>query len=132
MELKSMNINYEDERGIIMDVLSHIDIQHATILTSNKGSFRGNHYHKKSGQYTFLLKGELQYVSRSRTSGEVSIEMMKEKDLAFSPPNEEHGFLAKEDSLILVLTYGPRGGNDYENDTFRVSSDNSLLNYIKG
>ncbi|MDA2932521.1 hypothetical protein MYX19_05145 [Nitrospinae bacterium AH-259-F20] len=55
---------------------------------------------------------------------------MKPHELAFSPPEEEHGFVAIKDSTILVLTYGPRGGEDYERDTYRLSPDESLKRFI--
>lgn len=130
MELKTLHINYQDERGIIMDVVTHLDFQHVTFITSKIKSFRGDHYHKSTGQYIFLLSGQLKYVSRNRQTRKVEVVIMNSNDLAFSPPDEEHGFLAIKDSTILVLTCGPRGGEDYEKDTFRLSSDESLMKFI--
>ena len=33
---------------------------------------------------------------------------------------ERHAFQAIEDTTFLVLTRGPRGGENYETDTFRL------------
>lgn len=130
MEYKSLKINFEDERGIIMDVISHVDVQHCTIITSKKGAFRGDHFHKFSGQYTFVISGEVTYVSRKNGTSDATVKTLKKSDLAFSPPNEEHGFLALEDSMLLILTYGPRGGEDYEKDVYRLSAEESLKKFI--
>jgi len=130
MKYKSLKPNYEDERGKIMDLVTHENFQHATIITSNKDSFRGDHYHKLTSQYTFLISGELQYISRDRKSKKVNITTMHSNDIILSPPNEEHGFLAITNSLILVLTSGPRGGEEYESDTYRLPKEDSLLQTI--
>lgn len=130
MELKTLNINYQDDRGIIMDVVTHVDFQHATIITSKIGSFRGDHYHKLTDQYTFLLIGQLKYVSRNRKTQNVEVVTVNPNDIVFSPSNEDHGFIATKDSTILVLTCGPRGGDDYEDDTFRLYADESLRKFV--
>jgi hypothetical protein len=41
-------------------------------------------------------------------------------DLIVNVPLERHAFEALEDSTMLVLTRGPRGGDNYESDTFRL------------
>ena len=130
MELKTLSINYQDERGIIIDVVTHVDFQHATIITSTIGAFRGDHYHKLTDQYIFLLSGQLKYVSRDRKIPNVEVVTVNPNDLVLSPPDEEHGFIAIKDSTILVLTCGPRGGDDYEDDTFRLSTDESLRKFV--
>ena len=33
---------------------------------------------------------------------------------------EAHALHALEDSVLLILTRGPRGGEDYESDTYRL------------
>ena len=47
MKLNKLKINFEDSRGIIMDILTHTDIQHVTFITSKKGAFRGDHHRNK-------------------------------------------------------------------------------------
>jgi hypothetical protein len=37
-------------------------------------------------------------------------------------PQEGHAFEALEDTTFLVLTRGPRGGENYEDDTFRLET----------
>ncbi len=44
---------------------------------------------------------------------------MKEGDLIETSKNEAHATRALKNSEFLVFTQGPRGGKEYENDTFR-------------
>ena len=36
--------------------------------------------------------------------------------------NESHAIKAVKDSEFLVFTQGPRGGKEYENDTYRLKN----------
>lgn len=130
MKFKTLSPNFEDDRGIIMDIISNTDFQHATIITSNKGALRADHYHKKTSQYTFILDGKYKYVTRDRVTKNVETVILKKNDLVLSPPNEDHLFFASQDSAMLVLTCGIRGGLDYEKDTFRLEGKDSLKRYI--
>ena len=42
-------------------------------------------------------------------------------DLVVTSSNESHAIKAIEYSEYLVFTQGPRGGKEYEKDTFRLS-----------
>jgi len=115
---------FEDARGQIVDILENEPIEYVTIISSKKGMVRGNHYHKESVQYTYVLKGSLKIVSQM-PGQEVETTIIKPGDLVFTPPLERHTLVAQEDSEFLVLTRGPRGGKNYERDTYRL--DKSLL-----
>jgi len=51
--------------------------------------------------------------------------VMEKGDLIEVMPNESHAFKALENSSLVVFTKGPRGGKEYESDTFRL--DKALL-----
>lgn len=111
---------HEDARGKIADIFYSENVNHIAIITSKKGSVRGNHYHKKTTQHTFVTKGSLIYLSQPADKSEpVKWALLKEGDLATSPPNEVHAMLFPEDNEFLVFSSGLRGGKDYEQDTFR-------------
>ena len=42
-------------------------------------------------------------------------------DLVETSMNEAHAIRALKNSEFLVFTQGPRGGKEYENDTFRLN-----------
>ncbi|MEK7629885.1 MAG: WxcM-like domain-containing protein [Patescibacteria group bacterium] len=119
MKIDKKPINFEDSRGSIRDIIVGQDVDSVTIITCKKGSVRGNHFHKKSSQYTYIVKGSFTYASKKDNNPVETIEV-KEGDLTLSIPNEQHAFKALEDSVLLQLSKGPRQGENYENDTFRL------------
>jgi len=113
-------INHKDDRGIIMDLLEKKKVNAITYITQKKDKVRGNHFHKKTIQWNYLLKGKIKIVTKKKSSTIKSI-VLKKGDLVVTALNESHAIKAIADSEYLVFTQGPRGGKEYENDTFRLS-----------
>lgn len=120
MEVTNKKCAFEDERGKIIDILEKEVIEYVTLISSKKGAVRGNHYHKESFQYTFVLKGSLKLLTQMPRR-EIKITIVKGGDLVFTPPMERHALIALVDSEFLVFTRGPRGGKNYEKDTYRLT-----------
>lgn len=121
MKFKKIKVSYEDERGSITDILDSIDFNGATIIKSRKGCIRGNHFHKKTIQYIYVLKGKMK--SQSKKFDEDLIEIILETgDLISHESLEAHNFEALEDSTFIVLSSGLRTGKDYEKDTYRLNT----------
>ena len=53
-----LNPSFKDDRGEIIDIFVKSPKDHCSIITSKKGAVRGNHFHKKSIQYTFIVSGK--------------------------------------------------------------------------
>ena len=120
MNTQQIKLTYEDSRGTITDIVEQIDFNGATIISSKAGSIRGNHYHKESVQYIYVLEGRM--ISRSKKMGEKLTEVVVQRgDLISHEKYEAHMFEALEDTTFLVLSSGLRTGKDYEKDTFRIS-----------
>tara|TARA_B110000003_G_scaffold64730_1_gene65438 strand:- start:4807 stop:5196 length:390 start_codon:yes stop_codon:yes gene_type:complete len=121
MIVHKIKIAHQDERGTISDILQQVDVDCVTLITITKGSIRGNHYHKDSIQYSYVLSGEVvAYTQMPNKKVEKSI--LKSGDMLESPIMERHSLHGVGDnSVLLILTKGPRGGGQYEEDTFRVS-----------
>ena len=113
-------INFKDHRGKIIDLLEKKNINAITYITQKKGKIRGNHLHKKTIQWNFLVKGKLKLVTKKKKSN-IKKTVLAKGDLAATSLNESHAIIALQDSEYLVFTQGPRGGKEYENDTFRLS-----------
>lgn len=120
MNLQHKPINFEDARGAIRDILIGNDVDAITIITCAKDSVRGNHFHKKSMQYSYIVKGSFLCATQKDENAPVETKEIKEGDLVVHELEERHAFKALEDSVFLSLTKGPRQGKDYENDTFRL------------
>ena len=126
MKKNKLQISYEDERGRIIDILENEVIEHVTFISSKKGSIRGNHYHKESVQYNYILKGRLKLITKMQGEN-MQIHLIESGDLLMNLPMERHALIALEDSEILVMTKGPRGGKNYEQDTYRLDDSESLI-----
>ena len=112
-------INFRDSRGFIIDLLEKKNINAITFITQKKGKIRGNHFHKKTIQWNYLIKGKLELLTR-KNKQKIIRTLMKEGDLVETSKNESHAIKALKNSEFLVFTQGPRGGKEYENDTFRL------------
>jgi quercetin dioxygenase-like cupin family protein len=116
---------HEDERGTIADVFFNTQIHHVAVVKSRAHALRGNHYHKESTQHMLMTKGRMEYWFKPLGSLEPSqMVMVNVGDVVSTPPNEVHAlrYLDDEESEFIVFSEGPRGGADYESDTFRVDS----------
>ena len=114
-------INFRDNRGFIIDLLEKKNINAITLITQKKGKIRGNHFHKKTIQWNYLIKGKLELLTR-KNKQKIIRTLMKEGDLVETSKNESHAIKALKNSEFLVFTQGPRGGKEYENDTFRLKN----------
>ena len=113
-------VNHKDSRGVIKDLIQKKNINAITYLTIKKGKIRGNHLHKKTTQWNFILSGKVQIIAKKKFSP-VQKKVFSKYDLIVTVPNEMHALKAISDSEILVFTQGPRGGKEYETDTYRLS-----------
>ncbi|HEX3580964.1 MAG TPA: DegT/DnrJ/EryC1/StrS family aminotransferase [Thermoanaerobaculia bacterium] len=110
-----------DFRGSISDILTGENFDAATIITSRRGAVRGNHYHKDTIQWTYVLTGRVRVAAQVEGQERHEIEIGP-GELVRHDVLEAHSILAVEDSTFLVLTRGPRSGEDYESDTYRLEN----------
>ena len=124
MIIKKISADFEDHRGVISDILVKEKIDYVTIIYNKKGAIRGNHYHKKTIQFLYVLEGSI-LVASQKKGQEVEEKVLKEGSLLFNEARESHAIKSLEDSKLLILTRGLRGGKDYETDTYKL--DKPLL-----
>jgi quercetin dioxygenase-like cupin family protein len=120
MKIYQRKIDFKDARGTISDILDDVPVNAITIITSKKGVSRGNHFHKKSVQYTYVVSGRIKYLSRKGT-GKTRSAILGPGGLAVSPAGEAHTVVALADTVFLSITHGPRHGTNYEADTYRLA-----------
>ncbi len=111
---------FTDQRGAITDLHVGEPVNALTTVSCAKGAVRGNHFHKLTTQYTYVLSGRLRYAGQSpgRPAEECTLSA---GDLVTSLPLESHAFEALEDSVLLAFCHGPRAGMEYETDTYRLA-----------
>lgn len=121
MKVTKTKANFRDARGEIRDILTHASVDAITIITCAPGSVRGNHYHKKTDQYDYIVSGKFQCATKDmRKGGSAARRTLKAGDLAYHPAWEAHAFKALEETVFISMTKGPRRGKDYEKDVFRL------------
>jgi quercetin dioxygenase-like cupin family protein len=121
MHINTPQISFEDDRGTIKDVLIRQPIDAITIIRSKKGVVRGNHFHKDTTQWVYVQSGQLRSLTQKDNEPVVE-QIVNPGDLLVAEPWEKHVLVAIEDSEFFVFTRGPRGGDSYEDDTFRLET----------
>ncbi len=111
---------HRDARGVITDLHVGQPVNALTTVTCRKGAIRGNHFHKGTTQFTYVLSGRLHFFAQNE-GGPVERRVVRAGDLVTSPPLERHAFEALEDSVLLAFCHGPRAGRNYEKDTYRLA-----------
>ena len=111
---------FEDDRGFIQ-MLVNTPIKNVTLIKSNKGAIRANHYHKTDWHYMYMFEGQSDYYFRPAESKEEPKKIVwKKNQLIFTPPMEEHTTVFTEDSLFIAISRNPRDQETYEADVKRV------------
>jgi quercetin dioxygenase-like cupin family protein len=112
--------NFKDHRGIIRDILQE-NVNSITYITIKKGKIRGNHFHKKTIQWNYVLKGKINLFYKTNIkSNKIKKKLLKKNDIAICNPYEPHAFKGLQNCELIVFTKGPRKGREYESDTFRL------------
>lgn len=119
--MKKINIivNFKDHRGEISDLIENEKINAVTLITLKKGAVRGNHLHKKTWQWNYIISGKMKLISKQKNK-KIKRMLLKPGDLAVTIPGESHALVGVQNCKCLVFTKGPRGGKNYENDTYRL------------
>lgn len=107
---------HEDERGVIQDILGPID--GVTEIFTKAGAVRGNHVHKETAQWAYVVSGRLLVVTQK--DGYRRRHEYGPREMSEEPPGVPHAWKALEDTVTLVFTRGPRTGEGYEDDVVRL------------
>jgi oxalate decarboxylase/phosphoglucose isomerase-like protein (cupin superfamily) len=120
MRITRDECKHKDNRGEIIDVMVKEKIEYVTLITSVAGSARGNHYHKETVQWVYILRGKIKLLTQM-PGGPVVETILEKGTLAMTAPMERHAMIAMKNSAFMVFTRGKRGGENYEKDTYRLS-----------
>ena len=122
---KKLKIIHKDNRGKIIDIFVNQPKDHCTLVTFNRNSVRGNHFHKKSEQFSYILTGKLLMLTAKinkpgKIVGPIKKETISDNFLVSHKPFYAHAFKALKKSSMLAFVNGKRGGKKYELDTYRL------------
>ena len=119
MKIINTVVNHQDERGKIVDLVENQNINAITFISFTKNAVRANHFHKKTTQWNYITKGKVKLVTQFG-DGPIEEKILEKGDFALTVPMEKHALVGLEESEMLVFAEGPRGGKEYESDTFRL------------
>jgi len=120
MEIIDLKPAFTDARGAITDLISDDEINAVTLITFAKGAVRANHYHERTIQWNYVIKGAI-LLATQFPGGEKQERVLKAGEFAVTRENERHALKGITEAEVLILTKGPRAGTQYENDTFRLT-----------
>ena len=110
-----------DERGSIIDLLNE-KLNHVGLIVTEKDSIRGNHYHKLSIQYTYVLSGKFEVlIAKSDSPENVKKIILGAGEIIIIPPMIIHRFRALEKAVIIDMISESRVGNSFEEDVVRIA-----------
>jgi quercetin dioxygenase-like cupin family protein len=127
MKIIKTKINFEDDRGMIKDIMTYTPVDAITYITFKKDAVRGNHFHNKTMQYDYIISGKLVCRTRENENSEVDESVVEAGDFITHPYPNWHAYKALEDSIMISCTNGPRQGDEYEDDTIRLSPEQKLF-----
>lgn len=117
---------FEDERGVIQDLIAE-PLDAVTQIFTRKGAVRGNHVHKQTTQWTYVVSGSL-VVAHRKPGDSLPVSWTAEPgELIRDDPGVAHAWRPLEDCTVLVFTQGPRSGADYEDDVHRLQGPERLI-----
>lgn len=114
---------HADGRGVITDLLGRID--GVTEIFTVAGAVRGNHVHKLTTQWTYVLSGRMVFAWRGDDGLHTATHLPG--SLVEEPAGVPHAWKAITGCRVLVFTKGPRSGEAYETDTSRLAEEDWLL-----
>jgi len=120
---KKIKPEFIDGRGSITKLLDDgkTNIKSILLITSNKGSVRSNHYHKKDAHYIYMVSGKMEYHEKP-VRGELKPKkvIVNAGDIIYTPPMAIHTTKFLEDSVFMAFSIKSRNQKAYESDTIRV------------
>ena len=119
---RNIKPEFVDDRGGITRILdSEAPIKSILSITSQKGSIRSNHYHKKDTHYCYVVSGKMEWFEKLVEGGEVESAILEAGDMIFTPTMTIHAVRFLEDTVFLTFATEARNQADYEADTVRVT-----------
>lgn len=93
---------FVDGRGSFTSILNRGEWKEVNLVESREGAVRGNHYHKHTTEYIYLLSGEAEVTLQPMSQPAETVHMLPGEGI-FIYPFTNHTFLFTKDSLHLAL-----------------------------
>ncbi len=105
-----------DERGTLVEVLNTGQWGAVLYGEMRRGAVMGNHFHRRTEVYVFLVRGQARVTAVNVDTGARSESMLATGEGVHLPVNESHALRFLEDSMFIMLKSLPFDPGDP--DTF--------------
>ncbi len=121
MKVIRSKINFKDSRGSISDIFYNKNIKHISLIKSNKGVVRGNHYFKKNIQYIYNLTSSFEYwYKKFNSKQKIKKVTVKKGNLIRTPPYEVYALKFNKKNKLLEFSSIERLRKKYQNDAVKI------------
>ncbi len=103
MDIIKIKPVFSDERGKLVEIVKGDEWKQVNYVISRKGCERGRHYHKKTKEFFYILKGDVEVKIKEINSGKSSQFNAKEGDSFIVKPYEAHTIKILTDTEWIVL-----------------------------
>lgn len=121
--MNKQNSVFTDNRGKIINIIEHFHGDVVYII-SKKGVVRANHYHKTSGHFCYVTKGNIKYLERPvGSTDKPTITVYNAGEIFWTGPMLEHTMLFEDfvENEFMCFSTGNRSKEEYEKDLVRLS-----------
>ncbi|MGJ7913608.1 polysaccharide biosynthesis C-terminal domain-containing protein [Neobacillus sp. LXY-1] len=117
---------FEDKRGSLKKILMESQLkenekmEEVYLLYSEKGSVRGNHYHKKTLEYFVIVSGKAKVALKNLETGTLKELYISAEDnvVLKVTPQVVHAFKNEEAQQLIMLAISSKEYNELDTDTF--------------
>ena len=105
-----------DERGVFREVLNGFTARTVLCGRMNAGAVMGNHYHRKTRVFFYLLRGEARIETLHVETGARDAFTLSENQGVFLEPGESHAIRYAAESeffMLKSLAYDPADPDTY-------------------
>jgi len=96
------HLRLTDERGSFTSILNRGEWKEINWVESKQGAIRGNHYHKHTIEYIYLLSGEAEVRLQPLNQAAQTLRILPGEGI-FIHPFTYHTFIFSQDSTHLAL-----------------------------
>ena len=104
MKIIKLKKNFKDKRGYISDIFYKKNINHVSLISSKKGSIRGNNYFKNNYKYIFNLGNSFEYWYKKVDRKRLYKKIVKKNQLIETPPYEVHALKFITDNQLIEFS----------------------------
>ena len=103
MRIKRIEHVIKDNRGSLTQVTSGVEWRQLNVLTRKARSLGGGHYHRKTEEFFYVLKGKLELKIIDRKSQILKMHTFRTNDCFLIHPNEQHYMKFLRETVLIIL-----------------------------